>query len=53
MTLDDFYMCKYCTIILNDTNGMVPACELNQNIPCEDVLQYGDEGCKYERGDNE
>lgn len=48
MTLESLYLCKYCTAG-EDANGiMIPWCSLN-DLSCDDVLRYGDEGCRYIR----
>lgn len=51
LTDGDLYMCKHC-VASDDIYGMtIPACCLNQGLPCDDVLRYGDDGCKYERAE--
>ena len=49
ITTDDLYMCKHCVASEDSYGMMIPACGLNYGLPCDDVLRYGDEGCKYER----
>lgn len=49
-TDDKLYMCKYATAGEDKDGFTVPFCTLC-GLSCEDVLRYGDEGCKYTKGD--
>ena len=45
----DMWMCKHC-IAKEDADGFtVPACD-KSGLPCETVLQYGDEDCDLQGG---
>ena len=50
-TDDKLYMCKYATAGEDKDGFTVPFCTLC-GLSCEDVLRYGDEGCKYTKGDS-
>ena len=49
MTDDELYMCKYSTAGEDQDGFTVPFCTLS-DMPCDDVLRYGDEGCIYSKG---
>jgi hypothetical protein len=51
ITTDDMWSCKHCTAGIDDDGMTVPCCG-KSGIPCEDVLQYGDEDCDLQ-GDEE
>ena len=42
----ELWMCKYAGAGEDKDGITIPWCTLN-DLPCEDVLRYGDEGCKY------
>lgn len=46
----ELWVCKHC-IAGEDAEGItVPWCSLN-DMACDDVLRFGDDGCKYEEDD--
>ena len=45
---DDLLICKYATVTTDNFGMCVPACTLCDGIPCDQVLRFGDEACKYE-----
>ena len=47
---DDLWACKYVDAKEDDECFTVPHCSLC-GLPCDDVLRYGDEGCRYTKGD--
>lgn len=52
LTEADLYMCKYATAREDKDGFIVPYCKLC-GLSCDDVLRYGDEGCKYTKGEQE
>ena len=48
MSESDLWHCKHVTAGMDSYEMSVPFCKLS-NMPCEAVLQYADEACKYER----
>lgn len=44
----ELWMCKYAGAGEDKDGITIPWCTLN-DLPCEDVLRYGDEGCKYSK----
>ena len=50
MTDDELYLCKYASAGEDQDGFTVSYCTLC-DMPCDDVLRYGDDGCKYTKGD--
>ena len=48
LTNNDILLCKYVEIHNDHETGIYNVCSLS-GLPCEDVLRYSDENCKYER----
>ena len=44
----ELYMCKYAGAGVDDDGYTIPWCTLN-DLSCDNVLRYGDEGCKYQK----
>ena len=50
MELSDFWNCKHVKGGTDAEGNVAPTCGLSGLI-CEDVLRYGDDGCKYEKAE--
>lgn len=47
MSDTELFLCRHCTAGEDADGIMIPWCSLN-DLSCDDVLRYGDEGCRYE-----
>lgn len=52
MTDAELFLCIYATAGEDEEGFTVPVCTLSE-LPCDVVLRYGDEGCKYTKGEVE